>query len=601
MLSSRLFSAWRAYADPLRRRAFNANPSARILFVTPRKALARLVSIRIRRALSQSLNVPTLLLAHSKDLDEIPRNGPIIVVTAPTPLLKQMLATPTVFDTLDLIVAHDLHALDPSYELLLSRVRWAHPRTRVVGSSASLADASSMASWLGVPESAVYSFAPSTRTSALTTAFQPFSTPHSIGLLRSMIKPAYAAMRTASGSTLCFVPSRSQCRATAKDLVTQTATDLDESFVSLDAMDTIENLSHTISDPDLAEALTHGIAVFHEGLRPEEQRLALELFAAGTVRILIASREASWTLPIRASLVIVLSAQYAIVRPDNEREIKDYPLPELLQMQSLAVPPSSDASAEFLVLCQKDQADLYGRYLNQGVPVESSLAADPDDPLLAQTVLSLVVKGDVKDRQDIVDFLSWTFAAQRVEANASYYSDQASEAPIARLADRVVVELEARCAVLCNGKTGLAPSTLGKWLVDKSIGTEQLAKLQATDLDQLVAMGDPPRKKATTNGDEKTTGDETSTKPVVIKSLLTVDDEPLQAFHHRLPRAVRDAIGEVKEDEAEGGNDGSRRRRRILLAAFAAGRVPRGKEGESLEAEQAAVVRKLLEPRGRAK
>jgi antiviral helicase SLH1 len=385
-----------------------------------------------------------------------------------------------------------------------------------------------------------------------------------------MIKPAYAAMRTASGSTICFVPSRSQCRSTANDLVTQTATDLEESFV-VGSLDMIEAYSRNVSDPDLAEALSHGIAVFHEGLQPEEQRLALELFGSGAVRILIASREACWTLPVTASLVIVLSAQYAIVRSDNEREIKEYALPELLQMQSLAIPPRSDATAEFVLLCQKEQAELYSRFLLQGGPLESEL---PFDGLMTATLFNDILERKIKTRQDVIDLLSWTYASHRLASNPSYYTrgEPSNQFPpthddqISRLGDKLLTTLESRCCLLLVGKTGFEVSQLGRYFSQKGVGLDVVEEIQGVEIGKLVDLSS-----SLSNGVVHSAG----------------QDEALKAFHSRLPRAVRDTIGEEKEG-AEAGSH----RRRILLAAFCASRIPRGSGG--LEEEQASYVEKVM-------
>ncbi|GAA5891840.1 hypothetical protein JCM5296_003246 [Sporobolomyces johnsonii] len=600
-------------------RTFAADPSARVLFLTPRKALARQVALRLRHAFTRIANIPITLITRSDDLDTLPSRGPSILVASPSPLLRRLESQPAILGTLDLILAHDLHALDPPYELLLSRLKWAHPATRIVGSSSSLADSGALASWLDIPEHATYPFSPSTRASALSTTFQAFSTPHSFALLRLMVKPAYDAMRTATGSSIAFVPSRSQCRVTAKDLVTHSASDLEESFVAEGALETVTAYSESISDPDLAEALTHGIAVFHEGLRPEEQRLALELFGSGMVRVLIASREASWTLPVRASLVVVMSAQFAVVRSsDNEREIQDYPMPELLQMQSLAVPPSQDSSADFLVLCQRDQAELYSKFLQQGVALESQL---PFDSLLPSTVFTDLATGRIATRQDVVDFLSWTFASHRLEYNPSYYSSAAPHHPssstssddqLSRLADSILETLEARCCIVFSGRTDFVLSPLGKCFASRRVDVDEIERLQGLELDRLVDAIRPPRGKkqhesvlvdatakpvdapqadaepagsAASEQDEgKSKGKEKEKEKTKVAS-----DSPLQAFYQRLPRAVKNDVGDHLDDEDEW-------ERRVLLAAFKAGRTPRGGKG-GLEDKQKSLVEKVVQSR----
>ncbi|GAA5973379.1 hypothetical protein JCM11641_003101 [Rhodosporidiobolus odoratus] len=603
-------------------RTLAANPSARILFLTPRKALARQVSIRLHNAFTCTADVPVLSIHRAEDLDSLAYSSPCIAVSSPLPILRRFETQTSLVDQLDLIVAHDLHALDASYELVLSRLRWAHPATRIVGSSASLADPASLAGWLDVPEHARYSFSPATRTSALTTNFQPFSTPHSFGLLRQMVKPAYDAMRTTSGSTIAFVPSRSQCKVTVKDLVTHSASQLEESFVADGALDQVAAYAETLADKDLAEALTHGIAVFHEGLKPAEQRLALELFASGVVRVLVASREACWTLPVRASLVVVMSAQFVALNQhpaggEAEREIVDYAMPELLQMQALAVPPSPESSADFLVFCQKDQADLYGKFLRQGSNLESSL---PLDPLLPSSSFTDLAAGRVKTRQDVVDFLSWTFASSCLTANPSYYlSDYTSTSPssshaalLSRLADSVISVLEARCAILPSGSTDFPLSTLGRYYAERNVALDEVERLQSLELDEtvLAVLGRDKAKKLEKEQDRQVPHLENGVKgdaqaptqpngeaPVMEqlkigaeKAKSEPEDPVLQAFYQRLPRAVKNDIGERNDLAA------NRWEARILLAAFKAGRVPRG-EARELEERQREWVEKVVRSR----
>ncbi|GAA5976618.1 hypothetical protein JCM5350_006700 [Sporobolomyces pararoseus] len=589
-------------------RTFNNDPSPTVLFLAPRKALARQVALRLRHAFTRIANIPVSTLTRLDDFESLSSTGPNIFVASPSPLVKKLISQPDLFGKLDLILAHDLHALDSQYEMLVARLRWQHSTTRLVGSSSSLSDARAISSWLDVPEEATYSFSPSVRTSALSTTFQPFSTPHSFSLLRAMVKPAYDAMRTATGSTIAFVPSRSQCRVTAKDLVTHSASDLEESFVSEGSLETVEAYSRSLKDPDLREALTHGIAVFHEGLRPEEQRIALELFGSGLVRVLIASREACWTLPIRASLVIVMSAQYASLQPtggEPERTIQDYPMSELLQMQSLAVPPSQESSADFLVLCQKDQSDLYSKHLQQGVSLESDL---PFNSLLPSTILSDLVSKRIKSKQDIVDLLSWTFLARRLEHNPSYYAlshvSSLHDSPslsshLSRLTDMTLAVLEARCCITID-RNDFALSKLGTWFTEKQGGraVEEIERLQSIQLDELFTAVVPKRKKKEVSIDQEEAVEETKQEPTpgeaaqkkqAQKKKVKQPETPLSSFYQRLPRSIKTEIGEKPDDFEDGDWE-----TRILLAAFRAGRTPR--DGV-LEKKLLSVVEKVVKSR----
>jgi len=377
-------------------------------------------------------------------------------------------------------------------------------------------------------------------------------------------------------------------------------------------LDTVEAYSRSLKDPDLREALTHGIAVFHEGLRPEEQRIALELFGSGLVRVLIASREACWTLPVRASLVVVMSAQFASLQPSGgepERTIQDYPMPELLQMQSLAVPPSQESSADFLVLCQKDQADLYSKYLQQGVSLESDL---PFSSLLSITVLSDLVSDRIHSRQDIVDLLSWTFLARRLEHNPSYYAlahhsplhDSPSlSSQLSRLADMVLAILESRCCITID-RNDFVLSKLGKSFTEKLGGgaVEEIERLQGIELDELFTAVVPKRKKKEqvkeeeveeTPNQEPTPGEATAkkadSKKQASKKKPKEPETPLSQFLQRLPRSIKNDIGEKPDDFEDGDWE-----TRVLLAAFRAGRLPRN---ESLEKTHLQIVDKLVRSR----
>jgi antiviral helicase SLH1 len=566
------------------RRSFGIRPEGRTLLVSPRKALARQSADRLRGIFSRTASVTVELLSRAEDFERHKATGgPQILVTSPHALLRWLESETEGVRDLDLLVFDGLEALDAHYELAISRLRFLHPDVRVVGSSAALSDASSLADYLGVHENGIYSFSPATRTTSVEATLQAFSTPHSFALLRQMVKPCYDAARTASGSTIVFVPSRSQCRATAGDLVTQSASDLEDSFVAEDALDLVAANADSISDDDLAEALTHGIGVFHEGLPPNQQRIALELFAAGIIRVLVVSREACWTLPVRASLVVVMSAQYVTARTASDgpgdREVVDYAMPDLLRMQSLAEPSPAAPSASFLVLCQKDQVDLYQKFLQQGIVVESSL---PTGGVLPQFILHDIAATRVRTRQHVVDALSWTYVARRLAVNPSYYVPDLGppgalsaglqlDELLSRLADFSLSELESRCAILPTGQTDILLSALGQFYHEANLSFDEVGRLQTLGLDDLMR----------------------ATKPLgngaVPDEEPSAEDLDVEAFYKRLPRAIRNDIG---ERAALSKDDWSRR---VLLAAFRAGRIPRS--SDRLQAQQVELLRRVVRSR----
>jgi len=161
------------------------------------------------------------------------------------------------------------------------------------------------------------------------------------------------------------------------------------------------------------------------------------LYAEGTLRVLVVPREACWTLPARASAVIVLGAQYMHIRGDGaERQVKDYSVRELVKMQGLAV--QHGIPGRFHIMCQSEQRDTYVRFLERGQPLESSLL-DNDGEALAGWLQQKRKSGEVRFKQDAIDVLSWTFLARRLNNNPSYYGAAVGgrDEILSRLVDKV--------------------------------------------------------------------------------------------------------------------------------------------------------------------
>lgn len=377
-----------------------------------------------------------------------------------------------------LVLAEDLHLLDPVYELALSRIRQVSASTgkpRLVATSASLHDTTAVADWLNVKELACYSFDPKDRPVPLRITLQAFDLPHSYALLKTMVKPAYDRARaiigegkapSASGSCLIFVPSASQCLSTALDLVTRSASDLDHpngtAFLGC-TQEEIEPYLTQLSDSRLHEVVLHGIGLYHDGLNPRDRSLMLDLYKNGTIQVLVAPRESCWSLPVRAGLVIIMSAQYVRLvggsgeghESSSERRTTNYPATDLLRMASLASRQSQGLSGECFILCQTSQVDEINQsVVNQGLPLESALANGvTDNPgegaavmLLATVLLRECQNGRINDRQDFVDSLTWSFLFRRLQVNPSYYgargtSVQDASGSLSQLVDGIVTVL----------------------------------------------------------------------------------------------------------------------------------------------------------------
>lgn len=341
-----------------------------------------------------------------------------------------------------LVVCDNLEQLDASYELGISLLRHTtqNHSTRYIGLSSSLNDPTDFASWLGVDTMALYSFRPIDRDQSLVIEYQTFTTLHSAALFKSMSKPAYTAIRSvpSNESALIFVPSRSHCRTVAQELITLCAldTESERGFLSQTVSPLhLEDCSARLQDPTLVDFVTRGVGIFHSGLSKADRNLVLELFADGVVRVLLAPRDACWTLPVRAAAVVVMGTQYVHLERDGSgAQLRDYSLVDVVQMQSRAV--RHDAPGHFFLFCQAEARDTFTKFLADGLPLESELL---DSSTFENWYKARRRDGSIRNKQDAVQALSFTLLARRLVSNPVYYDVEAGSRNevLSRIVDRL--------------------------------------------------------------------------------------------------------------------------------------------------------------------
>ncbi|KAJ3810639.1 Sec63-domain-containing protein [Lentinula lateritia] len=394
-----------------------------VLVVAPRRSSAAEIISELH-LVSRRSNA-TLELANSeKDLLQRPNVRTIRVVSAYHLFQAISLWDPRVpLLGLDLVVCENLDQMDGVYELGISLLRHATQMTptRYLGISNSLNDAVDLAAWLNADESAFHSFRPTDRSQSLITSTQSFTIPHSGSLFKVMAKPAHSVIRQviSEDSAIVFVSSRTQCKATALDLLTQCALEdqSDRGYLPPGVHEYIRDDYLTrLEDSSLTDFLSKGVGFFHDGIKRSDRSLMLQLYAEGIVRVLIVPREACWSLPVRAAAVVVMGTQYwHFASQVDERQVREYDLTELVRMQSRAVRHSG--SGQFHLFCQAEVKDTYVRFLTEGLPLESKLLEN----VLEEWLQSARTRGYLKSKQHLMDLLSFTFLARRVVTNPSYY------------------------------------------------------------------------------------------------------------------------------------------------------------------------------------
>ncbi|KAG0308854.1 DEIH-box ATPase [Dissophora globulifera] len=350
-----------------------------------------------------------------------------------------ILATPTQWDvisrrwkqrkniqTVQLFIADELHLIGgdigPTYEVIVSRMRYiasqVESKIRIVALSTSLANARDLGEWIGATSHSVFNFHPMVRPLPLDVHIQSYTIPHFASWMIAMAKPTYNAITTHSPEkpVIVIVPSRKQCRLTVADLLTFCAADdTPDRFLHCDEDVLQAHLQH-VQDKTLAASLQHGIGYFHEALSKGDKRVVETLFETGAIQVVVASRDTCWGIPLSAYMVIVMGTQYY---DGKDHRYADYPTTDILQMMGRACRPREDESSRCVLMCQSNRKEFYKKFLFEALPVESHL-----DHFLHDHFNAEIVTKTIENKQDAVDYLTWTFLYRRMAQNPNYYNLQ---------------------------------------------------------------------------------------------------------------------------------------------------------------------------------
>ncbi|CAG8581624.1 7898_t:CDS:2 [Paraglomus occultum] len=390
-------------------------------------------------------------------------------------------ATPTQWDVLSrrwrqrknvqaiaLVIADELHLIGsdvgPTYEIVLSRMRFIAHDTgnpiRIVCLSTSLANAQDLGEWVGCSPQTIFNFHPSVRPVPLEIHIQSYGIPHFASLMMAMAKPTYVAITSYSADrpALIFVPSRKQCRLTAVDLLTFCAADdSPDRFLHANLEDIEEHLSR-VTDKALVETLRHGVGFYHEALSKQDKRIVGQLYDSGAIQVVVASRDTCWGLNLSCHMVVIMGTQYF---EGKEHRYADYPITDVLQMMGRACRPREDDTGRCVLMCQGIKKDYYKKFLYEALPVESHLDRHLHDHFNAE-----IVTKTIRNKQDAVDYLTWTFLYRRMVENPNYYAMQGSDHRhlsdhLSELVETTVNDLTTSKCITLEDEMNVSPLNLG--------------------------------------------------------------------------------------------------------------------------------------------
>ncbi|WCJ30807.1 U5 small nuclear ribonucleoprotein helicase putative [Euphorbia peplus] len=449
-----------------------SDSGVRAVYIAPLEALAKERYRDWERKFGQGLGMRVVELTGETATDlKLLEKGHIIISTPEKwDALSRRWKQRKYVQQVSLFIVDELHLIGgeagPILEVIVSRTRYIASQTenkiRIVALSSSLANAKDLGEWIGASCHGLFNFPPGVRPVPLEIHIQGVHIANFEARMQAMTKPSYTAIVQHTKNAkpaIVFVPTRKHVRLTAVDLMTYSSMDGgDKPVFLLRPREELGRFVEKIQDEMLRATLLYGVGYLHEGLSSLDQEVVSQLFEAGWIQVCVMSSSMCWGVPLSAHLVVVMGTQYYDGR---ENAHTDYPVTDLLRMMGHASRPLLDNSGKCIILCHAPRKEYYKKFLYEAFPVESHLHHFLHDNFNAE-----IVAGVVENKQDAVDYLTWTFMYRRLTQNPNYYnlqgvshrdlSDHLSE-----LVENTLSELEASKCVSIEEDMDLSPLNLG--------------------------------------------------------------------------------------------------------------------------------------------
>ncbi|EGD81008.1 ASCC3L1 protein [Salpingoeca rosetta] len=407
-------------------RSFSQNPNAKCIYVAPLQEVCNRMLPAWKEMFGKGLGKTVVGLTGdmSADLKLLASANVVVATPEQWDVLSRRWKQRRHVQNIALFIVDDAHMIGaengPVLEIVCARMRYMasqlERRLRTIMLAVPVANAREMGSWCGVSGSNVFNFHPTVRPVPLELHVQGFNAAHATARLMHMARPVFNAIKRHSPNkpVLVFVPSRKQAQVTAVDLYAFAAAEgADKRFIGCDEED-LKRFTDRLKDEHLRETALSGIAYLHEALDDEDRRIVTHLFTSGAIQVLVASRDLAWGLSTPAHLVVLQDTQYY---DGKDHRYVDYPLTDVLQMMGYAGRPLQDDCGKCVLLCQSTKKQVFSKFLNEPMPVESHLDYVLHDHFNAEVVTKII-----EHKQDAVDYLTWTLMYRRMTQNPNYYN-----------------------------------------------------------------------------------------------------------------------------------------------------------------------------------
>ena len=443
---------------------------ARCVYVVPHDSLCKERFVDWREKFESYLGHKVVLLTGEAAVDLKLLDVGTIVISSPKnwDRLSRRWKMRKGVQNVNLFIADEVHLLGGAeghvLEAVISRTRYISSqlenKIRLVALSTSLANARDVGSWIGATSHSLFNFRPHVRPVPLEIHIQGFDQVFAEARHLAMYRPTLMAIeKHGKGQpVLIFVSSRKEAFRLAGEIrFTCQSLSNPHQYRKCEESD-LEGVLEEVESKFLRELLSFGIGVLHQHMNAKDREVVLQLYASGAIQILIGERTECWGFSYNAHLVVIMGTQFY---DGKEHRYVDYPVTDILQMMGKASRPKVDVSGVCTIFCYAPKKQFYLKFLHEPLPIESHF-----DHFLSDHFNAEIVTKTIENKQDAVDYLTWTFLYRCLTQNPNYYnlqgvshrhlSDHLSE-----LVENSLNDLEQSNCISIEQEMDLAPLNLG--------------------------------------------------------------------------------------------------------------------------------------------
>lgn len=402
----------------------------KIIFIAPLKALVQeQVGNFGKRLEPYGIRVAELTGDRQLTKQQIAETQVIVTTPEKYDVITRKATDTSYINLVRLICIDEIHLLHddrgPVVESIVSRTIRRTEQTgdpvRLVGLSATLPNYKDVASFLRVdPDKGLFHFDATFRPCPLKQEFIGVTDKKAIKQLKTMNDVCYTKVLEQVGEhrnqMLIFVHSRKETAKTGKYIRDKAleAETIGQILRSDNATrEILRTESESVTNADLKDLLPYGFGIHHAGMSREDRTTVEDLFADGSLQVLVCTATLAWGVNLPAHTVIIKGTQ--VYSPEKGSWVELSPQ-DVLQMLGRAGRPQFDTYGEGIIITTQAEIQYYLSLLNQQLPIESQFISKLADNLNAEIVL-----GNVRTRDEGVDWLGYSYLFVRMLRSPGLY------------------------------------------------------------------------------------------------------------------------------------------------------------------------------------